>query len=170
MVIDWTAAGAIATALAALVALLPIFTASAARKAKARNLRIRVIVKLSKLRPRFGTLIVPPSFHKVPEHAIIPDEGFKQTIAELEMMLKESEVLSAREQDALSQAIANLELMQSSLYSKEMSKDCAKAAIQLIDKAIETLEKQAIMKHEPYQPWKETSKANAERIEEREGL
>ena len=162
--IDWTAAGAIATTFAALVALLPIFRASAARKAKARNLRIRVIVKLSMLRPRFGSIIVPPSLHKVPEHAILPDEGFRQTITELEMMLKESEVLTSKEQDALSQAIANVELMQSSLYSNEMSKECAKAAIQLIDNAIETLEKREIMKYEPYQPWKETSKADESRI------
>ena len=113
------------------------------------------IVKLSKLRPRFGSIIVPPSFHEIPEHVILTDEGFRQTITELEVMLKESEVLTSKEQDALSQSLANLDLMQSSLYSKEMTKDCAKNAIQLIDKAIETLEKHGIMKHEPYQPWNE---------------
>jgi len=155
MTIDWEAAGAVATAFAALVALLPIFIASAARKAKARNLRMRVVVKLTKLRPTLGAIVVPSSLHDVPDHAILSNKDLIKTVAELESMLKETEALTPKEQDSLSQVIANLELMLPSVCSKQLPAAGAKAVLQLIDRTVEILEKQGLMKNQPYQPWKD---------------
>ncbi len=153
MTVDWEAVGAIATALAAFVALLPIFLAAIARKAKARNLRIRVLVKLTKLRPTLGAIVVPSSMHVVPDHAILPNEELRKTVAELESLMKESEVLSPIEQDSLSQVIANLELMLPALCTGNLPVEGARSVLQLTDRTIGILENQGIMKHEPYQPW-----------------
>lgn len=152
--IDWEAIGAIATALATLVALFPIFSSAAARKSKARNLRIRVLVKLTKLRPAIGAIIVPSSLEVVPAHAILPPEELKNIAKELESLLIESEVLTPSEQDLLSQVVANFELMLPALSCNQLPAEGAKSVLAIIDKAIGVLEGNGIMKGEPYQPWK----------------
>jgi hypothetical protein len=153
MCIDWQAAGAIFTGLAAFVALLPIFMASAARKAKARNLRMRVAVKLTKLRPTINALANPTQNDPITDFALLSNDDLARTFSELESLLKESEALSPAEQDRLSQVIANLELALPKIYSKELSLSGIKSIIILIDNAVGSLEKSGLLAGKPYKPW-----------------
>jgi hypothetical protein len=153
MTIDWQAIGAVVTALAVVVALLPVFMASSARKAKARNLRMRTAVKLTKLRPSIGVVAKPSSLASTPEFVLLSGDDLVRTVSELEALLRESEVLNPEEQDRLSQVVANLELMLPAMRAEKLSAEAAQSMLLLIDRAVAVLEEYGVLSSEPHQPW-----------------
>lgn len=150
---DWTGAGAIATFAAVAVALLPILAAHRARKAKARNLRMRASVKLQMLRPTFGVICQPAALKTTPAFLLRSPDELAQTVAELEVMLKDAEVLDEEEQDRLSQVVANLEMTIPAMRGNVLEPEGARSVLDLIDRAKAVFEEHGLMAGEPHQPW-----------------
>lgn len=154
MPINWQAVGPIVTSCAVLVALLPIYIASKARKAKARNLRIRIAVKLTKLKPTLLKVAIPDSTESIPEYVLLAKDYLEKITSELEALLKESEVLNPKEQVVLSQVVANLELMLPMFCAKTLPPTGAQSILMLIDRSISLMERHGMLAGEPFQPWK----------------
>lgn len=149
-----TAAGAVATFAAVIIALLPVFASAAARRARARNLRMRLIVKLTKLRPILVDIADRGSPQRSPEFVSLSNDELVMLIQQLEGLLISSEVLEPKEQDAISQVVANLELMLPAIRIGELPSSGAIAMTALIDRSINLMEQHGILSVEPYQPWR----------------
>ncbi|QOH80979.1 hypothetical protein IHE26_06870 [Plesiomonas shigelloides] len=141
----------IATFSAVIVALIPSYRAHIEKTAKARNLRMRIAVKIS--------IIIPSiTYHSDPEHNEKPKVTF--TIAEItdkykeiETMLSEAQVLTPTEQDIISQAIANLEFMLPVLKAGSLHPESVNSIISILQKALDAMEKNGILYGKPHQPW-----------------
>lgn len=153
----WQAISSIAACFAAIVALIPIFRARWATKAKARNLRMRLSIKIYRLRPTFGAL-VDPSIN-TPKSIIASGDELVIMLERFENLMAESEVLTPKEQDRLSGYLANLELMLPLYKAGELSPDAAENLLLLGDRAIAELEENGLTHSEPHQPWSEDSNA-----------
>lgn len=154
---SWQALSSIAACFAAIVALIPIFQAKLARKAKARNLRMRFSIKVYRLRPTFGALI--NSGEKVPDSVILSGDELTEMCHKLEDLMAESEVLTPKEQDRLSGYLANLELMVPLYRAGQLSSEGADNLLLLGDRVINELEENGLMHSEPHQPWAVDSNA-----------
>lgn len=153
----WQAISSIAACFAAIVALVPIFRASSARRAKARNLRMRLSIKIYRLRPTFGALVSPGE--NTPDSVILSGDDLTNMCNKLEDLMAESEVLTPREQDRLSGYLANLELMVPLYLAGQLPSRAAENLLLLGDRAINELEENGLMESEPHQPWAEDSNA-----------
>ena len=147
----------ISACLAAIVALIPIYTASTARKAKARNLRMRIATKLTRIRPTFAA--ISSEYDDSSASVILDSDGLVKVLEQLEALLVESESLLPKEQDRISAFVANLELMIPMCRAGELSSDEAVNLILLCDRVIAELEENGMLSTEPHQPWKEDSNA-----------
>lgn len=153
MCIDWQALGAIATFFAGLVALSPIFTAASARKAKARNLRMRLSTKLKRLEPTIQSIANPSERLNAHAHLLIEAKDLQAFSDQIEDLLKESEVLEAEEQDAISQCVANLYLMVPMIRAGTLQPESANSLLRLIQRAITIFEQRGLMSGPPDKPW-----------------
>lgn len=152
MTIDWQAVGAVATAGAALVALVPIFRGFVARRSKARNLRIRLAVKIMQLRPSVARFLANPA-RDDPHFLELSNQQLRQLADQLEMLLAEGECLSPKEQDRVSQVVANLQLMLPAMEVNQLPPDGAKSLLDLCDQSIALMEEHGLLHGEPEQPW-----------------
>ena len=153
----WQAIASIAACFAAIVALIPIFQASAARKAKARNLRMRIATKLTRIRPTFAA--ISNNHENPPKKAILTNEGLVLISKELEILLSESESLYPVEQDRVSQFVANLELMIPMYEAGELNSDGAENLLLLCDRAISEFEENGMLHTDPHLPWEKNTNA-----------
>ncbi len=145
------ALASISACFAAIVALIPIFRSSAARKAKARNLRMRIATKITRLKPTFAKI---SDKHSNPlQPVILSNEELKEILGQLESLLAESESLYPEEQDKISQFVANLELMIPLYIAEELDSDGAENLILLGERSINELEENGMLSTEPHQPW-----------------
>ena len=117
------ALASLAACFAAIIALIPIFRASAARKAKARNLRMRIATKIARSKPTFAE--ISDKHSNPPKQAILFEEGLERILEQLESLLVESESLYPEEQDRISQFVANFELMLPMYIAGELKSDGA---------------------------------------------
>ena len=147
----WQALASIAACFAAIVALIPIFQANLARKAKANNLRMRIATKLLRIRPTFAA--ISDKHEDPPSKVILTNEGLVHILGQLETLLSETESLYPVEQDRISQYVANLELMMPMHKSGELGSDGAENLILLGDRVISELGENGFLHTEPHLPW-----------------
>lgn len=149
----WTKIASIAACFAAIVALIPIYQSNAAKKAKARNLRMRIAIKLTRIKPTFFRL---SDNHQNPvDSVILSNEELINILSQLEALLSESEYLTPSEQDHISQFVANLELMLPFHKTDELTSDSAENLLLLCDRTINEIEKNGISHKKPHSPWEQ---------------
>lgn len=149
--ITWQAVAAVATLVAVVVALIPIWRDAARRKSHARSLRLRLCSKLSLLRPSLNKVIA--GGHSNYPAAVLTKDDFRETVRSIASMMQESAVLATDEQDQLGVAFANLE-MASALYDSPLLTDeSAKNTLALVDDAIAAMEKHGLLHGAVEKPW-----------------
>ncbi|MEM8844884.1 MAG: hypothetical protein AAGB35_07570 [Pseudomonadota bacterium] len=112
--IFWTALSAIATFLVATIALLPIFREGFANKAKARALRVMLMVNFSKVRPTFEYL---EGVRERENTVILPEKYILEIANRLQDYSSSLYLLTTHEQDEVSKLIINF------IYTAELHRD-----------------------------------------------
>ena len=144
--ITWQAIAAIATFIAVIVALIPIWREAKRQKAHARSLRFRLCSKLALLRPSLHTVV--NGGHSNHPAAILSKEKFREEVDYIDTMLRESSVLKAGEQDSLHKAFANIHMAAELYNTPDLTGESAGFTLSLIDKAISVMEKRGLLHRE----------------------
>ena len=149
-------AAGIGACFAAIVALIPIYQQNSRTKARARNLRMRLVSKLVRLRP---TLASMSSNIPAKSELILSADDLESVLIQIERLLSESHCLFPIEQDRVSAVAANLELVIPYYRNENLSTDGADNLILLVDRAVAELEEGGLLASKPHQPWKSDSNA-----------
>lgn len=137
--IDWTALSAIATFLAVLVALYPIWEERHRRRLIAINLRGRAYIKLQLLKP--GIKMMFDSAMPVLKNAFTDEE--LNAIQMLESIIANPSGLDPQELDLLMATVANLGILSAfaqSSYSVDKVPEQAEFTYDLVEKSIQLLQ------------------------------
>jgi len=155
LIINWQAIAAVATFIAVVVALIPIWREAYRTKAKARSLRFRLSSKLIILRPSFHSIIRKG---KDPHSAaVLSPDYFQKIIQSIANMMKETSVLNTDEQDQLGVTFANLEIMSILYGTDELDADGAENAVKLIDRTIAIMGEHGYLTGNVIKPWDSNS-------------
>lgn len=149
----WDIATTVATCVAVIVALIPIYLSHFEKLAKARNLRMRIAVKMAMIIPSINIHANPQLKDEMKPHVIFTVAEITEKFKEIEEMLSESQVLKPEEQDIISQAVANLEFTLPTLNAGSLHPDSAKSVVSLLQRAMEVAESNGILSGKPHQPW-----------------
>jgi hypothetical protein len=141
--ITWEAIAAIATAIAVIVALLPIWRDARRMRAHARSLRIRLCSKLTIFKPSLMNVV----HHGLVEHpaSILSKDEFREVVHSIGAMMQESSVLYPEEQDHLGRVFANLELTAPLYDSRDFKVENAKYILVLIDVVVAIMERHGLL-------------------------
>ena len=134
--VNWQAVSAIATFTAVIVALLPIIGNELRRRAIARNLRARLLAQMTLLRPIIARRFTNTKLGSVTEEPLSNDEAIP--VKAVEEMFSQAHVLRAKEHDLVTTVIINLLAFRE---SGPVSPETACSVLELLDQAIQTLEK-----------------------------
>ncbi len=147
--VNWQAIAAVATFFAVLVALYPIVRGEFRRRAQARNLRVRLLVQLTRIRPMLARRFQDTPLGPYTTGGLTGDEG--DVVNLLDTLLSQSHILESKEHDLVSIAVANLVLARS---VKSITPDTARHILNLIDQARDELEKSKFLHGKlPKTPW-----------------
>ncbi len=152
-VITWEAIAAIATLIAVVVALIPIWRDSQRKKAHARGLRIRLCAKLTLFKPSLGK-VVQRGQAEYPA-AILSKDDFREAVRSIGSMIQESSDLQPEEQDRLGIVFANLEVAVPLYDTRDFHPETATNILKLIDEAISVMEKNGLLHSSLATPWEE---------------
>lgn len=157
--ITWETVATIATLIAVVVALIPIWRGALRNKAHARSLRIRLCSKLTIFRPSLGK-IVQRGLAKHPA-AILSKDEFREAVRSIAAMMQESSVLQPEEQDLLGMAFANLERAAQLYDTGDFTCDSAGNILKLIEAAVSVMEKNGLLYSSVEKPWDNQSKTQS---------
>jgi hypothetical protein len=157
--INWESIAAIATFIAVIVALIPIWREAHRQKAYAKNLRFRLCSKLIFLRPSLSNVAID-GYAKHPS-AVLSKEDFREVVDSIGAMLKESSVLKAGEQDCIGIVFLNLQMASGVYMTADMTIKSAEQILALINRAIALMEKWGLLHHESEVPWNNGSDQNS---------
>jgi len=147
--VNWQAIAAVATFFAVLVALYPIVRGEFRRRAQARNLRVRLLVQLTRIRPMLARRFQGTPLGPYTTGGLTGDEG--DVVNLLDTLLSQSHILESKEHDLVSIAVANLVLARS---VKSITPDTARHILNLIDQTRDELEKSKFLHGKlPKKPW-----------------
>lgn len=151
-VITWESIAAIATFIAVIVALIPIWRDARRKEAHAKSLRIRLCAKLTLFLPSLGNVVRRGQA----EHptAILSRDDFREVVRSIGAMMQESSVLQPEEQDRLGMAYANLEVASQLYDTSDFHAETAVNISKLIDEAISAMEKNGLLHNKQIEtPW-----------------
>ena len=134
--VDWQAVSAIATFTAIIVALLPIIGNELRRRAIARNLRARLLVQMTLLRPIIAQRFTNTKLGSFTQEPLSNDKAMP--VEAIEEMFSQAHVLRAKEHDLVTAVIINLLAFRE---AGPVSQETACSVLELLDQAIQTLEK-----------------------------
>ena len=143
--INWTAVGAVATLLAVMVALLPIWREHKRVAGRARNLRLRAGAKLIRLRPTLAALAAPRHEPSKSSPGVLSPAAFLQYVRDLDAMQAEAEALAPDEQDQLGETMLNLNLLAPVYVRGAVTPDTASSVLGLIDATTHTFERHGLL-------------------------
>lgn len=146
---NWEAVSALATFLAVLVALWPIFGGELRRRKQARNLRVRLLIHLTHLRPAIARRFTATATGPWTSSPLTGPEA--EPIIILEALLAQAHVLEAEEHDLVAAAYANLVLART---APKIEPDTARNILTLVDQTIERLQRGKFLRGKmPTLPW-----------------
>lgn len=149
----WQGVAALATLVAVIVALVPIWRDARRRQAQARSLRLRLCSKLIVLRPSLGKILRAGRANY--PAAILTKDQFREVVRSIADMLNESSVLHPAEQDCLGLIIANLE-MATALYETDLfTAESAQNILSLVDRATSVMSEHGLLHGDVAKPWDE---------------
>jgi hypothetical protein len=155
----WEGVAALATLIAVIVALVPIWRDARRREAQARSLRLRLCSKLTLLRPslakirRGGSASYPAT--------ILTRDQFTDVVRSIADMLKESSALHPGEQDRLGLILANLELAAALYETADFTVQSADNILDLIDRAIAVMSEHGLLHGDVAKPWDDRAREDA---------
>jgi len=136
----WQAIASLATFLAVVVALMPIYRDWRRAKDHAMSLRVRLGSKLMLLRPSLRK-VAQGGYTKHPG-AILSKEKFEQKVEPIGDLMSESFLLKTKEHGKLRQTFENLELCAGLYETSHLTAETAEHMLSLIDGAISEMEKE----------------------------
>ena len=147
----WEGVAALATLIAVIVALVPIWRDAGRRNAQARGLRLRLCSKLTILRPSLGRVV--EGGHARYPSAILSKDEFREVVLSLTAMLKEAAVLQPEEQDRLGLALVNLEMAVKLYETADFTGQSAHNILDLMDGAVAAMSEHGLLQGQLAKPW-----------------
>ncbi len=157
--ITWETVATIATLIAVVVALIPIWRDALRNKSRARSLRIRLCSKLTIFRPSLEK-IEQRDLTKCPA-AILSKDEFREAVRSIAVMMQESSVLQPEEQDHLGMAFVNLEMAAPLYDTGDFTSDSAGNILKLIEAAVSIMQKNGLLHSSVEKPWDNQSKTQS---------
>jgi hypothetical protein len=135
-----------------IAALIPIWREAQRRKAHARSLRIVLSAKLLTLRPSLGKII--DGGHAQHPAAVFTKQDFREVVRTIEILMRETHILTPEEQDHLSVAFVNLEAAVPLYDTPELTVATARNVLSVVDQAKKVLERKRFLHGKIAFPWK----------------
>ncbi len=146
---NWQAIAAVATFCAVLLALYPIWQGEIRRRAQASNLRFRLLIQLTLLRPMIARRFQDTELGPQTSTGLIEEEA--QAVGVLEAFLAQAHILNPKEHDLVATAVTNLIL---SRPVQRLEPNTARNILASIDQARDELEKGKFLRWKfPKLPW-----------------
>ncbi len=147
----WQSVAALATLIAIIVALVPIWRDASRREAQARSLRLRLCSKLTILQPSLARVV--RGGHANYPSAVLTKDEFREAVRSVAAMLKESSVLQPEEQDPLGLVLVNLEMAARLYETADFTAETAENILDLVDRAISVMSEHGLLHGQVAKPW-----------------